>query len=71
MAKSIKIAVTKKDSDEYTTAVERWINPDFIEEVQVGDANGAILRYCPPSKAVAVEYTTTTAASTISTDSNA
>lgn len=70
-AKLIKIVVTKKDSETFTTAVERWINPDYIEEVQIAGANGAFLRYTPRSKAVAVEYTTTTAASAINTAANA
>lgn len=69
--KLIKIVVTQKDSEVFSTAVERWINPDYITEMQVAGANGAFLRYAPPHKAVVVEYTSTTAASTITTAANA
>lgn len=71
MGKSIKIVVTQKDSVPYATAVEKWINSDYIEEMVVAGANGAFLRYYAPSKAVPVEYTSTTAASTIAAAANA
>lgn len=71
MAKSIKISATKINSDTFDTAVERWINPDYIIDMKVAGANGAYLRYADPTRPTETEYTTTTAASAIATLANA
>lgn len=73
-ANLIKVIVTKIDSQEFDStkaSSQRWVNPRNISEMQIGNANGAIFRYAPPTGAVDKEYRTTTAASDIAVAANA
>ncbi len=63
--KFIAVVVTKEDSTDYSPAKTRWIPVDRLDDLQIGNANGATFKYTPLYSGQGRNYETSTAASTI------